>query len=62
MRRVNMLLKTAEIATEKARSGLLNSQSSFLISAREIVRSREDSLFRQAALEVLCLHYERNFI
>jgi DNA-directed RNA polymerase len=62
MRRINLLLKTAEIATEKGRSGLLSSQSCFLISAREIVRSREDSLFRQAALEALCLYYERNFI
>lgn len=41
---------------------MLNTQSSFLIAAMQIVKSREDAEVRQIALELLSLHYERNFI
>ena len=60
--RLKFLLKTAETATEKARSAILNTQSSFLIAAMGIVKAEEDTNIRQMGLELLSLYYERNFI
>jgi hypothetical protein len=60
--RLSFLLTSAKIATEKEKSSMLNTQSSFFIAAMQIVKAKDDTLIKQIALELLSLHYERNFI
>lgn len=63
LNRVQFLMETAEIAVEKGRSDVLDTQSRFLRAALSIVREGgSDTWERQVALELLSLHYERNFI
>ena len=56
------LLENVEIDTENARSSMLNTHSTFLIAAKNIIMHFENPYDKQLCLEMLSLYYERNFI
>ena len=61
--RVQYLMESSKISVENARSAIFDTQSKFLLAAFKIVKDMgSDTFERQLALELLCLHYERNFI